>query len=130
MYVLDSNFLIHFFKRQGRVAEHLLATHPQDLALPAVALYELETGAAKSRDPEKHREQLNEVVSRIAVLPFGRAEAQVAGRIRADLERRGLPIGPLDVLIAGTALSHGGTLVTHNTREFERVLGLSIVDWY
>jgi tRNA(fMet)-specific endonuclease VapC len=130
MYVLDSNCLIHFFKKQGRVAEHLLATRPQDLALPAVALYELETGVAKSRDPVRNRAQLDEMVLRLVVLPFGPAEARTAGRLRAGLERRGASIGPVDILIAATALSHGGTLVTHNTREFERVAGLSIVDWY
>jgi tRNA(fMet)-specific endonuclease VapC len=46
------------------------------------------------------------------------------------LEARGLPIGPLDVLIAGTALAHGATLVTRNLREFSRVEGLKLENWY
>jgi tRNA(fMet)-specific endonuclease VapC len=130
MYVLDSNCLIYFFKRQGRVAENFLKTPPQDVALPAVALYELETGVAKSRFSERNQAQLDEVVSRIAVLPFGVPEAKASARIRARLETQGATIGPIDILIAGTALSHGATLVTHNLREFERVQGLSVVDWY
>ena len=130
MYVLDSNCLIYFFKRQGRVAESLLEVPPQEIAIPAVALYELETGVAKSRFPERNGAQLDELVSRITVLPFGRAEAKAAARIRANLERQGLPIGPIDTLIAGTALSHGAILVTHNTGEFGRVQGLSVVDWF
>jgi tRNA(fMet)-specific endonuclease VapC len=130
MYVLDSNCLIHFFRRQGRVAEVFLGTRPQDISIPAVTLYELETGIAKSRSPERLRAELDEVVSRIAVLPFGPPEARASAQIRADLERRGVLIGPIDILIAGTALSRGATLVTHNTREFARVEGLSIVDWY
>jgi tRNA(fMet)-specific endonuclease VapC len=130
MYVLDSNCLIHFFKRQGRVAENLLATPPQEISIPAVALYELETGVAKSRFPEKTGAQLESVVSWMTVLPFGPLEAKASARVRASLEKQGRPIGPIDILIAGTALSHGATLVTHNTSKFARVEGLSLVDWY
>ena len=130
MFVLDSNCLIHLFKKQGRVAEHFLRTSPREVALPAVALYELETGVAKSKFPERTRTQLDEVISWMTVLPLGEPEAKASARIRADLEQRGLAIGPVDILIAGTALSHGATLVTHNTREFGRVEGLALVDWY
>jgi tRNA(fMet)-specific endonuclease VapC len=130
MYVLDSNCLIHYFKRQGRVVENFLDIAPQDISIPAVALYELETGVAKSRFPEKSRAQLDEVVSKITVLPFGFPEAKASAQIRANLEAQGKLIGPIDILIAGTVLRHGATLVTHNTREFGRVEGLSLVDWY
>jgi tRNA(fMet)-specific endonuclease VapC len=130
MFVLDSNCLIYYFKRQGRVAENLLRVPPQEISIPAVALYELETGIAKSRFPERNRAQLDEVVSWITTLPFGLPEARASARIRVSLEAKGRPIGPIDILIAGTAISHGATLVTHNTREFERVEGLSLVDWH
>lgn len=130
MFVLDSNCLIYYFKRQGRVVESFLRVSPQEIAIPAVALYELETGIAKSRFTERNRAQLDEVVSWITTLPFGLPEARASARIRASLKAKGRPIGPIDILIAGTALSHGATLVTHNTREFERVEGLSLVDWY
>lgn len=56
--------------------------------------------------------------------------AKAAARIRADLESRGLPIGPYDVLIAATALARGAILVTHNTVELSRVAGLRLEDWY
>jgi tRNA(fMet)-specific endonuclease VapC len=130
MFVLDSNCLIYYFKRQGRVVESFLETPPREIAIPVVALYELETGIVKSRFPERNRAQLDEVVSRITTLPFGLPEARASARVRASLEAKGTPIGPIDILIAGTALSHGATLVTHNTREFKRVEGLSLVDWY
>jgi tRNA(fMet)-specific endonuclease VapC len=130
MFVLDSNCLIYYFKRQGRVVENLLQIPPQEIAIPTVALYELETGIVKSRFPERNRSQLEEIVSRITTLPFGLPEARASARIRANLEAKGRPIGPIDILIAGTALSHGATLVSHNTREFERVEGLALVDWY
>jgi tRNA(fMet)-specific endonuclease VapC len=130
MYALDTNSVIYFFKGMGQVAERLLSTPPREVALPAVVLYELELGLAKSSSPERRRSQVDELVRRVTILPFGHAEAQVTARIRADLERAGEPIGPLDFLIAGTALANGATLVTHNTEEFRRVGGLSLEDWY
>ena len=130
MYALDTNSVVYFFKGMGRVAERLLAIPPGNIALPAVVLYELELGVAKSNAPERRRAQLAELVRRVRILPFGEGEARVTAGIRADLERAGRPIGPLDFLIAGTALHHGAILVTHNREEFGRVDGLSLEDWY
>jgi tRNA(fMet)-specific endonuclease VapC len=130
MFVLDSNCLIHFFKKRGRIVENFLRTPPQEISIPAVALYELETGVAKSQHPERTRAQLESMVSWMTVLPFGSREAKASALVRASLEKQGRAIGPIDILIAGTALSHGATLVTHNIREFERIEGLSLVDWY
>lgn len=64
------------------------------------------------------------------LLPFGEAEARTSAIIRAELEQVGTPIGPIDILIAGTALRHGATLVTHNVDEFSRIGRLTIEDWY
>ena len=69
------------------------------------------------------------VIEPFACLPFDGRAADAYGSIRADLEREGRPIGPNDLLIAATALAHSLTLVTHNTSEFNRVPGLSLVDW-
>ena len=62
-------------------------------------------------------------------LPFDDQAASIYGQIRADLAGKGLSIGPNDLMIAAIALAKGVTLVTHNTREFNRVAGLSIEDW-
>jgi tRNA(fMet)-specific endonuclease VapC len=130
MYALDTNTLIYFFKGMGHVADRLLAAAPRDIAIPAVVLFELEVGIAKSKAPRKRREQLDSLVNLVHVLPFGKDEASAAARIRAQLEQRGLPIGPLDNLIAGTALAHRATLVTRNIKEFARIKGLEIQNWY
>ncbi len=98
--------------------------------MPAIVLSELETGIAKSSDPRKRREQLDRLLAVVGTLVFGLPEAKVAGRIRAALEAAGTPIGPLDVLIAATALANNATLVTRNDREFSRVSGLAITNWY
>lgn len=130
IYVLDTNSLIYFFKGMGQVAERILATPPASLAIPSVALYELEVGIAKSSSPERRRQQLNQLLALVSVLPFAAPEASIAARIRADLERAGTPIGVLDTLIAGIALRHGAILVTHNLDEFRRIDRLAIEDWY
>jgi tRNA(fMet)-specific endonuclease VapC len=130
MYALDTNSVIYFFKGLGRVPGRVLATPPRSLAVPAVVLYELEAGIARSSAPERRRAQLEQLLAVLEVLPFGAAEARIAARIRADLESAGTPIGPLDNLIAGTALRHGATLVTRNVKEFQRIEGLAVEDWF
>jgi tRNA(fMet)-specific endonuclease VapC len=130
MYVLDTNILSYFFKGIGQVRERLLATPPAEIAIPSVVLFEVEFGLAKSGRLKQRREQLDELVSLAVTLPFGPAEARASAQIRNELERSGAPIGPYDLLIAGTALTRGAILVTHNTREFGRIRGLVLEDWY
>ena len=130
MYVLDTNSVLYLLKGKGQVGERLLTTPRADVAIPAVVLYELEVGTRRSASPKRRRSQLRDLVGPMRVLPLDKAEANVAARIRVELERAGEPIGPMDTLIAATALRHGATLVTHNVDEFERVNGLAIEDWY
>ena len=107
----------------------MLSTPPSDISIPALVLYELEVGIAKSSSSGRRRAELDKVIEVVSILPFGRKEAQAAAAVRADLEQIGKPIGPLDTLIAGTALANHATLVTHNTGEFGRVPNLEIIDW-
>lgn len=130
MYLLDTNSLIYFFRQDGQVHVNLLATPPAEIAVPTVVLYELETGIAKSSSPAKRRAQLDRLLQVVNVLPFGVAEARAAALARATLEGAGEPIGPIDTLIAGVALANRCTLVTRNVREFARVPGLAVVNWY
>jgi tRNA(fMet)-specific endonuclease VapC len=130
VYALDTNSVIHFFQGKGQVADRLLAVPPSDVGLPAIVLYEIEVGIGRSASPERRRRQLADLVTVVRVLPFGPAEARAAARVRLRLERAGTPIGPLDTLIAGTALHHHATLVSHNVDEFARVEGLAVEDWF
>jgi tRNA(fMet)-specific endonuclease VapC len=129
VYILDTNTLIYFFKGMGNVAGNLLAASPKDIGIPAVVLYELEYGIARSTAPRKRMKQLEELCALVDVLAFGAEEAKASAGIRAALEKKGTPIGPYDVMIAGTALGKQGILVTSNTKEFRRVPGLKIMDW-
>lgn len=130
MLALDTNTVIHYFKGMGQVAERLLEVPPNSVAIPSVVVYEIEVGILKSGEAKKRRRQFGELLAAVTVLPFSRDEAQRAAQVRATLEDQGIPIGPLDLLIAGTALAHGATLVTRNTGEFSRVPGLMLENWY
>lgn len=129
-YLLDTNTVIYFFKGMGQVAENLLKTAPKDIGIPAIVLFEIEVGLGKSHSPAKRREQLQTLTNLVTIVPFSEEEAQAAARIRAALEKKGTPIGPFDNLIAGTAMANACTLVTHNSKEFKRIKGLKVVDWY
>ena len=130
MFVLDTNTLIYFFKGQGQVAYHLFRQPPKNVGIPAIVIFELEVGIARSASPRKRIRLLREMLSVINILPFAEEEAKTSANIRADLEKKGTPIGAYDILIAGTALANNGVLVTRNTKEFKRVKKLQIVNWY
>ena len=130
MYVLDTNTLLDYFRGRGNVAKNLLATPPGEVALPAVAAYEVWVGVLGSRNAERRQTQYEQFLAAVAVLPFDAIASRCAAEIRHELERGGKGIGPLDTLIAATAVANNATLVTHNVREFERVRGLRLVDWY
>jgi tRNA(fMet)-specific endonuclease VapC len=130
MYVLDTNTLIYFFKGMGNVADTLLSKKPGDIGIPAIVLYELELGIAKSSAPKKRAMQFEKLIDTVQILVFSTPEAKASAQIRATLEKQGTPIGPYDTLIAGTALANQSTLVTHNTGEFKRIKKLVVEDWY
>jgi tRNA(fMet)-specific endonuclease VapC len=95
-----------------------------------IVVFELQVGIAKSNSPAKRIQQLQQLLSRVNQVDFDRNMAVAAATIRAQLEQQGTPIGSMDLSIAGTAVSLQATLVTHNVREFSRISGLSIADWY
>lgn len=130
MYILDTNTLIYFFKGQGRVAQNLANITPEEIGISTIVLFELQVGIAKSTSPAKRTEQLQQILSRVHIVPFDRDAAMTAAAIRTQLEQQGTPIGPMDILIAGTAVALQATLITHNVKEFSRVSGLMIADWY
>lgn len=130
MLALDTNTLVYFFKGMGRVAERLLATPRSEIGIPAVVVYEIESGIARLSEPDKRRAQFELLLASVMILPFDRKAAHHAALVRSGLEAQGRPIGPMDTLIAGTALACAATLVTRNRREFSRVPGLHLVDWY
>jgi tRNA(fMet)-specific endonuclease VapC len=126
--LLDANTLIHYFKGTEKVVSRLKASSAWDVAIPSIVAYEVEFGSLNSTS-SRRRELTAVVLEKLRQIPFDHDAAHEAARIRLDLEKRGLPIGELDLLIAGIAVSRGALLVTNNTREFSRVKGLRLADW-
>ncbi len=132
MFCLDTNVAIAYLNRKPEqvVLRFQREVLIQALALPTVALFELQYGVAKSsrRTESEHRLALFLQLP-IAIWPFETEDAVEAGEIRAALAKGGTPIGPYDILIAAQARRRSAILVTANTREFARVSGLQIEDW-
>ena len=127
-YLLDTNALVQVLRGPGSTVERRLRTlEPDDVGVSAVVMHELYYGAFRSARPESNLAFVEEMG--LTMVELTREDAREAGRLRATLATAGLPIGPFDVLIAGQALARGLTLVTHNTREFARVDGLTVEDW-
>ena len=129
-YMLDTN-IVAFAKnnRPEIVLERMRRFDPSDLCVSVVTLAELEYGVFNSSNPERNQLALTLFLANIEVVPFGDDAAVEYGRIRADLRRKGTPIGANDLMIAAHAKSLGMTLVTNNTRVFARVEGLMLEDW-
>ncbi|HEX8127285.1 MAG TPA: type II toxin-antitoxin system VapC family toxin [Allosphingosinicella sp.] len=126
-YLLDTNILIHSMARDGAGLRRRIRIHDGEVALSAVVLHELYFGAFRS---DARRDQLDRIERlSMEMLSFDRDDARAAGLIRADLKRKGTPIGPYDLLIAGQARARGLTVVTRNVGEFQRVEGLAVEAW-
>ena len=131
-YMLDSNTLIYVLNARPRhqaVLDRFNDENPQDLSVSSITLAELRFGVEKSQRREATRQKLHRVLDAISVEAFGNKAAEAYGVVRAQLEDKGRPIGPLDTLIAAHALSLSLTLVTSNTREFASVAGLRLENW-
>ncbi len=128
-YMLDTNIVIYVIKRRPLEVLETFNRHAGQLSISAITLAELLHGAEKSAKPEHNLKQVEEFVSRLDVLEYGIKAAAHYGDIRADLERKGTPIGVNDLHIAGHARSEGLILVTNNLREFERVAALRLENW-
>lgn len=132
-YLLDSNACIALIKGTPvEVRRKFEFARDKEAAVfvPAIALFELWYGVQKSSRPDDNEKSLLLFPQgAVSVLPFDEADAEAAGRIRANLEAAGKPIGAFDLLIAGQAVARELTLVTANGKEFRRVPGLRWEDW-
>jgi len=129
-HLLDSNTCIGYLNgRAVGVREQLSARPREDIAVCSIVKAELFAGAMRSTDPERALIRQRAFLNRYVSLPFDDAAADVFAQIRAQVFRVGTPIGPFDIQIAAIALANNLTLMTHNTREFARIEGLSLDDW-
>ena len=128
-YMLDTNVCIRVLRDRPQNLRERFNSEADGLCISTIILTELLHGAAKSDRPALNRTKVEQFAARLEVLTFGPEAADHAAHIRADLERKGTPIGGYDVLIAGHARSKGLVVVTGNLGEFSRVEGLRCEDW-
>ena len=129
MILLDTNICIHVINaRPVAVLERFRQYRMGEIGLCSVVAAQLADGVAKSGSA-RNRQALEMFLAPLEILPFDEAAVWAYGDLRAELERKGTPIGALDTMIAAHALSQQSTLVTNNTREFARVPGLSVENW-
>jgi tRNA(fMet)-specific endonuclease VapC len=128
-YLLDTNIVIYTINEKPAHVRDIFKQHQGQMAISTVTLGELLYGAEKSNKPSHNLQIVEGFASRLEVLPFDSAACAQWSQVRNELRSAGTPIGPYDQMIAGHARALGLVLVTHNTREFQRVSGLRLVDW-
>ena len=129
-YLLDTNICIYLINQKPlHVTRHFREYTIGDVGVSSISVAELQYGAQKSRYSEQNQDALEQFLVPLVIVEFDAFAATVYGRIRAELESVGTPIGALDTLIAAHAFSMDVVLVTNNTREFTRVPGLRVVNW-
>lgn len=129
-YMLDTNICIYIIKKKPEwIAEKFSECKVGDVCISSITLAELEYGVCKSSSPIKNKLALMVFLSGIEIVSFDSRAAIEYGNIRADLEKKGTPIGANDLLIASHARALDLTLVTNNVKEFNRVEGLKIENW-
>ena len=128
--MLDTNVCIRLLKGDSPLLlERIENIHPENVFIPSIVRFELYYGAYKSNIKEKTLIKLSEFLNSFEVTIIDEYVAKVAGKIRAELDKQGLPIGPYDLLIGASALVNNYILVTHNTKEFIRIKDIKIEDW-
>ena len=129
-YLLDTCVISDFVKGDANVHARLKAERPSDIAISSVTLMEIHYGLALNLGrAKKINPIIQSVLQMITVLPYEDKESLATAHIRALLKQQGTPIGPYDVMIAGTAQANELIMVTSNTDEFQRVQGLTLEDW-
>ncbi len=129
-YMLDTNICIYTIKHKPEaVVRNFMHHDPDEMCISSITYGELMHGVEKSQAAEKNRLAIALFLSPLTIMDFDADAAEEYGKVRASLEKKGTPIGPMDMLIAAHARSKGLTLVTNNTREFVRVESLQVEDW-
>lgn len=128
-YLLDTNICIYIMKRKPISSLEIFNEKVGQIAISSITLSELIHGVEKSQRQKNNRLTLENFISRLNVLDYTPKASQQYGIIRAELEKKGTPIGVNDLHIAGHAISEGLIVVTNNEKEFKRVDGLKVENW-
>ena len=129
-YLLDTNVCIKILKgNSDSISRRISSIKNKDIVISSIARYELFYGAYKSKKKEETLSALRDFLDCFEDACFDKTISDLCGRLRADLDMAGTPIGPYDLQIGAIALANNFTLVTHNIKEFSRIPDLKIEDW-
>jgi tRNA(fMet)-specific endonuclease VapC len=129
-FMLDTNICVYIIKQKPvKVLERFTQYSPGDILISSITVAELRYGAEKSLHVLQNHEALSGFIVPLEIAAFDEKAADEYGRVRAMLEKKGHPIGSMDMIIGAHALSLGLTLVTNNTKEFKRIRGLKVENW-
>ena len=129
-YLIDTNICIYILnQRPQKVIQRFRRFDPGEIRVSTITISELQYGVSNSKYRRQNQTRLDDFLVPFDVLAYDGKAASVYGKLRFALEQKGQPIGPLDLLIAAQAFAHRLTLVTNNTKEFERIDGLAIENW-
>ena len=129
-YLLDTCTVSDFFKKIPSVISNFELRSPKQMHISTISVMEIEYGLKLNYDREtKIRPLWESLLECISILPFSHACACASAELRAQLKTQGQPIGPYDILLAGSAIQYNLTFVTSNGKEFRRIPTLRVEDW-
>jgi tRNA(fMet)-specific endonuclease VapC len=129
-YLFDTNICIYLLKKHYvKIAKKVEKIGIENIFISTISIAELEFGIAKSNKPEENEDTLYKFLVPFTTVTFDHNSARLYGKIRANLQKKGTPIGNMDMLIASVALANDMTIVTNNVKEFKRVPELIVENW-
>ena len=129
-YLIDTNICIYIMnKRPTGIIHKFKLFDVGEIGVSTITVSELQHGVSKSKNRRLNKQRIEEFLFPLEILPYDEIAASIYGDIRLQLEKRGEPIGPLDLLIAAHALSRNLVLISNNEKEFKRVKNLKVENW-
>ena len=129
-FLIDTNILIYRLKNLGNVNANFLKYKDNKMLISVISYGELVYGANKSKSVEKNMATVREIKSIFPMLDITPNVMDIFGEIKADTQKIGKSVYDMDLLIAASAIAHNMTLVTHNTKHFENISKLQVMDWF
>lgn len=128
--MLDTDTCIFILRRSIPALLSRIQSVPlEEQFMSVVSLAELLYGVQESSKKKANRAGVDALVRHVTVMEWSARAAEHYAEIRADLKRKGLPIGANDLMIAAHARSEGAIIVTNNIKDFGRVKGLKVENW-
>ena len=125
-YLIDTDWVVHYFKGRQAIVKRLDALENESLAISVATLAELYDGLYGARDPRKREADLQDFLQWVTVLGLDEETCRLFGKEQSRLRQAGNLPGDIDLLIGATALRHGLTVLTNNSNHFGRIVGLRI----